>query len=31
MQWAQRYAFGSRQAMMTAAEASLFEVVGAAR
>jgi tRNA-splicing ligase RtcB len=28
MQWAQRYAFGSRQAMMTAAETSLFEVVG---
>ncbi len=28
MQWAQRYAFGSRQAMMTAAERSLFEVVG---
>jgi tRNA-splicing ligase RtcB len=28
MHWAQRYAFGSRQAMMTAAERSLFEVVG---
>ena len=28
MRWAQRYAFRSRQAMMTAAEASLFEVVG---
>ncbi len=28
MHWAQRYAFGSRQAMMSAAERSLFEVVG---
>jgi tRNA-splicing ligase RtcB len=28
MLWAQRYAFASRQAMMTEAERSLFEVVG---
>ncbi len=28
MLWAQRYAFGSRQAMMNAAERSLFEVAG---
>ena len=28
MLWAQRYAFGSRQAMMSEAERSLFEVVG---
>ena len=28
MHWAQRYAYGSRQAMMTQAERSLFEVVG---
>ncbi len=28
MQWAQRYALASRQAMMTVAETSLFEVVG---
>ena len=28
MEWAQRYAYGSRQAMMSQAEASLFEVVG---
>ena len=28
MLWSQRYAFGSRQAMMTQAERSLFEVVG---
>ena len=31
MLWAQRYAYGSRQAMMQAAERSLFEVVGRGR